>query len=102
MSNGLYDIYKTSNRMDDIYKASDISGEQAMKDSRWLSDRVIEEKEYDAKIIAKYVEAITRFATKGSDYCSGQLTNQSDHGVYESGNSTLHDVDVLGTSVDHC
>ena len=88
--------------MYDIYKASDISGERAMKAYRWLSDRVIEEKEYDAKIIAKYVEAITHFATKGGDYCSGQQANQSDHGACESGNSTLHDVDVLGTSIDHC
>jgi len=31
-----------------------------------------------------------------------QQANQSDHGVYESGNSTLHDVDVLGTGVEHC
>jgi len=85
--------------MYDIYKALDRRAELYREASEWLRKQILAQNKIDAAFHARIANGNITYE---HEYSSGQLTNQSDHGVYESGNSTLHDVDVLGTSVDHC
>jgi len=85
--------------MYDIYKASDRRAELYREASEWLRKQILAQNKIDTAFHARIANGNITYE---HEYSSEQLTNQSDHGVYESGNSTLHDVDVLGTSADHC
>jgi len=57
MSNGIVDIYKSSNRIYDIYKASDMGDKRDLEAFNWLPNQILAQSEADkAKLIKRNLQ----------------------------------------------